>query len=696
MVMAFLFEENQLEFDSEAPEEPAPTLLRLGHVRMGMDGHHAVLFNSTATSDITAAFYYEPMPHHNFDYDNDGIMDDYDNCPWVYNNMQEDSDDNGWGDACEVEGLLDSDGDGITDDMDDDIDGDGWLNEQDAEPHNPHVGYPNLNDSDGDGVPDDEDAFKYDPNEWHDTDGDGIGDNSDWFPEDDMRWNEMHLDLDGDGLMDGEDNCPLIANQDQADADDDGLGDACDVEGLPELSGIWHIDGESIYSSVSDELVCDDHGMTEVLGGFIYLDMFGNQMYFKWMSTEEGGMQDRLVGYAVMEEDFSYTFMEFQLPHETEGEIQTFMEGMYSSEFDVLTQSSMQDDPDAPNCVIDTSVELSRLDDAVIEQTVFEEGITWFSSHGYDSTGMPEYEYATVMDVAEGADETFYKYDVMEAMWQMVVDDAEGEYVITDTGVEMLTHELTIVSYGTDGHTASMSSGEEMFDVDLMAADVSGKPMREYLPWQFGEMFEDVSVFADGSIAYLASINQTGSSYRFWCDYDHDDWFMENLNCDNAIVLDWPSDSTDPVLATSIDDLVNDISGSEQTVSIGLDHQYYIEIWSDDGTILGDNLVVNVYRHEDMGNSEALPVSMATLVYWQQGPLELYMIETGEDIMLDYSGMPFFFVESDLESIGEEAVPIVRRGHYSEGGMTDTMLLFNNVAKESVLTEFDTAMTSEP
>jgi hypothetical protein len=251
------------------------------------------------------------------------------------------------------------------------------------------------------------------------------------------------------------------------------------------------------------------------------------------------------------------------------------------------------------------------------------------------------------------------------------------------------------MSYGTDGHTASMSSGAEMFDVDLMAADISGKPIREYLPWQYGEMFEDTSLFADGSMAYLASISQTGSSYRFWCDDDHNDWFMENLNCDNAIVLDWPSDQIDPVLATSIDDLVNDTSGSEQTVSIGLDHQYYIEIWSDDGTTLGDNLVVNVFRHEDMGNDEALPVSVATLVYWQQGPFELYMIETGDDIMLDYSGTPFFFVESDLESNGEVAVPIVRRGHYSEGGMTDTMLLFNNVAKESILTEFDAAMTPE-
>jgi hypothetical protein len=34
-------------------------------------------------------------------------------------------------------------------------------------------------------------------------------------------------DADGDGIPDAKDNCPLVANPDQADCDNDGIGNAC-------------------------------------------------------------------------------------------------------------------------------------------------------------------------------------------------------------------------------------------------------------------------------------------------------------------------------------------------------------------------------------------------------------------------------------------------------------------------------------
>jgi len=45
-------------------------------------------------------------------------------------------------------------------------------------------------------------------------------------------------DSDGDGIVDNQDNCPAVANSDQADGDGDGIGDACDVLPAPQITGI--------------------------------------------------------------------------------------------------------------------------------------------------------------------------------------------------------------------------------------------------------------------------------------------------------------------------------------------------------------------------------------------------------------------------------------------------------------------------
>ena len=67
------------------------------------------------------------------------------------------------------------------------------------------------NDFDGDGYNDEDDAFPKDPSQWKDTDGDGYGDNSDAYPIDPQRWDASHdnyvpvdeRELDNEKEMDG-------------------------------------------------------------------------------------------------------------------------------------------------------------------------------------------------------------------------------------------------------------------------------------------------------------------------------------------------------------------------------------------------------------------------------------------------------------------------------------------------------------
>lgn len=101
------------------------------------------------------------------DYDNDGVVDDLDNCPYDPNVDQLNSDTDPLGDACDncptVDNVdqYDYDGDGIGDDCDEctDTDDDGYGNPD----------YPNNT------CPDDNCPYIYNPGQ-EDTDDDGIGD----------------------------------------------------------------------------------------------------------------------------------------------------------------------------------------------------------------------------------------------------------------------------------------------------------------------------------------------------------------------------------------------------------------------------------------------------------------------------------------------------------------------------------------
>jgi Thrombospondin type 3 repeat len=147
-----------------------------------------------------------------------------------------------------------------------------------------------------------------------DTDGDGVADGVDNCPvlsnpsqadaDGDGQGDACDPDDDGDGVADGADNCPTTSNPNQADADGDGQGDACD----PDDDGDGVADGADNCPVLSNPSQADADGdgqgdacdpQTYVFTGFFSpIDnppvrntaVAGRTIPVKWRITEANGM----------------------------------------------------------------------------------------------------------------------------------------------------------------------------------------------------------------------------------------------------------------------------------------------------------------------------------------------------------------------------------------------------------------------
>ncbi|MHC4389284.1 MAG: thrombospondin type 3 repeat-containing protein [Planctomycetota bacterium] len=199
---------------------------------------------------IAIGFSVSSIVVHATDSDGDGISDLLDNCPFVYNPGQEDSD---------MQPLEFGCGDGYCD----------WPEDSDWCPQDCHAyclpyasecgnggcetescwpesylscpsDCPPPAESDGYGDVCDNCPNHFNPDQL-DSDSDTVGDDCDNCPND---FNPDQLDFDSDAVGDDCDNCPETYNPRQADADGDGLGNACDEDcpNLDELSPVNMLD----------------------------------------------------------------------------------------------------------------------------------------------------------------------------------------------------------------------------------------------------------------------------------------------------------------------------------------------------------------------------------------------------------------------------------------------------------------------
>lgn len=128
--------------------------------------------------------------------------------------------------------------------------------------------YSTSDDYDADGFEDDFDNCPFIANrDQADKDGDGVGDvcdncasvgNKDQMDtEGDGIGDVCDADADNDGLQGGADNCALVPNKDQADTDKDGKGDACDDD--IDADGLANAVDKCPFDAAADA-VCDaDH-----------------------------------------------------------------------------------------------------------------------------------------------------------------------------------------------------------------------------------------------------------------------------------------------------------------------------------------------------------------------------------------------------------------------------------------------------
>ena len=545
------------------------------------------------------------------DDDNDTILDDVDNCPTIPNEDQANTNGSELGDAC----ATDTDEDTVPDVLDNCP---AIANEDQANLDGDEQGDVCDADDDGDSIEDDIDNCPVINNEDQlNSDSDAQGnacdtddDNDTVLDEDEAEQgtNPLIADTDADGDDDANDNCPTIANADQADSDSNGVGDACDS--IADLSGFWQVQRTLTAIEFDNDGAECEGAVDDVDAGLVKVNQSGTVVELLFLDNESDNDSDTGTVSAAsvltwsMEDDFDEhgsAGFEFSVSETwsftgTPDNVATptLLSDATATQVRTIYEGEGQTGSQIEQCRYTYTASMTRMSQVdaseVLDAQGTSEGLVYIDSDDryIDETDVDVFEFGYgVIDDENGEQEFFWNDETNQ--WEN--ETADSRYMLSASGWGEVADRLTVD--GTPGEMADLvtTDGSIIFStmqVKAFQASLTGLPFKSAVDRRLVEhSATPEGEFANGvSNAFVIEAENMTDAYAIECDIHDANYSDLGLSCVNAYIPDWSNwpELSQTDLATSLSEAIhaNGVlsSGNDKGLWIGRAHDENDQVYA--------------------------------------------------------------------------------------------------------------------